>query len=360
MRRMCLLTLLAAGCGPGDADDVGPVELTWMEGAGFGWEHFNHRVSHLEMRVHDAAASVAIIGGTSTTGLDTELDDQCDASTCGEVPVLDRSDVEVRWARATVPELSIARGTATLVVGAEGDTTDLVLDLPAPGAHTVAVIGGLVLDTDQPLAGGDACYQPRNGWVPRRIQVALGDPAVEGETVKVPVSASFEAGNTLEHMRECLDAVTDRARVHLEVQVLVASGDGPAASHTVEHQVAYSWNGNSISPEPQDPVAPEPLDLDPQALVAFSAIDFSFHIDDPELRGAYLRTWGFEVTDGGARGVATNYSPLTQLSAFDYAFSGTVRELQLGVAVERGVAVGYLETAIDADGRPVVYDLPLD
>ena len=90
-------------------------------------------------------------------------------------------------------------------------------------------------------------------------------------------------------------------------------------------------------------------------------MDFQFHVDDAEDRGAYLRTIEYlaDPVGGTAWGHATNYSPGTQLSGFDYAFSGTVVGVGFDGEVERGTASGTIEELVDEEGVALPIVLPL-
>lgn len=350
----------ALGCGGNGDLDTGPsasgapVALTWVEGMGFGWELFNHRLSHLQVRLAEDGASVAVIGGTSTTGVVTDLPPECQGG-CAEFPFFDNADVRVSWARAVAP-VAVGGGVAELVVGSTGGVADVKVTLEGtPGDGTIALINGLVVDTHVPLEGDPACYRPENGWLPRRIAVGLGEPVISGNEVTVPVDAAFEAGNTLEDDRACLDAVIDRARVRVLVDVLVVSAEAAASTHAVSRQETYAYSGDKFEPGAQVPPDPVPIDLPDTAVTGWSRLDFRFHVDDPDLRGAYLRTLDLVASPADANGTATNFSPGTQLSGFDYAFEGTVRAVDLGVLVTRGTAVGTYPAALTEDGLPILH-----
>ena len=62
---------------------------------------------------------------------------------------------------------------------------------------------------------------------------------------------------------------------------------------------------------------------------------------------------------GVAEGFATNYSPGTQLSGFDYTFAGVVEAVDLGADVNRGLLEVTYEIVLDDDGAavPMVWEL---
>jgi hypothetical protein len=104
------------------------------------------------------------------------------------------------------------------------------------------------------------------------------------------------------------------------------------------------------------------LDLDLESAAAgWSAFDFRFHPNDAEDRGAYLRTLSFAIdaSAGEAAGTATNYSPVSQLSGFEYAFTGTIRSVALEEAPERGRVQEEIPAEVDAEGDPSPQRLPL-
>jgi hypothetical protein len=345
-----VILLLAACSGAGD-------RATWLEGFGFGWTSFNHRLSQLVAETGDGEGQLAFVGGTSTTGIDPPLPPGCESG-CQELPFVDTADADLRYGAIATRRAHFAVGAAELVAGAAGAEAEITVDVATKGT-VFAVLRGLRIGTDEPLEGEPDCYDPALGWHPRRIAVALGAPQVDGHAVTVPVSAWFEAGNSLEDIRACIDRVHDRARVRFTVDVLVVS--------TNEAEISQSIRGGMVFPldgEPQVPTDDIALaGLGPDALAGWSAIDWRFFEEDPDERGAYLRTidLGLDPAAGTAHGQATNYSPLTQISGFDYAFDGVVTGAVLPGEVLHGHAgVTGMAAALDADGAPVVTQVTLE
>jgi hypothetical protein len=60
-----------------------------------------------------------------------------------------------------------------------------------------------------------------------------------------------------------------------------------------------------------------------------------------------------DATSTSASGAATNYSPGTQLSAFDYSFTGTVSAIPGAFDVERRAAIDE----VDIDVTDGMFDL---
>lgn len=354
-----LLSLLLTGCSGESTSAV------WLQGAGFEWKLFNHRVSHLQWGVDGGAPTSAIVGGTSTTGVSAELDETCDPDTCEELPFRDESLSFVRWVQASSERTVFATGTGELLTGVDGASTELSVALPFKAKGTAqAVLAGLTLSTDQALSGGDACYDPAFGWHPRRIQVELGEAVLADDrlSVTVPLSAGFEAGNSLEDIRQCVDEVNEQAQVLVSVEVVVIVGDEEdMVAHKLDHGMTYSYGDGPATPDEQP--APDPadraVDIDFDAeLVGWQAMDWRFHVDDAEARGAYLRSLSFDADGGMASGHATNYSPITQITGFDYAFQGRV----LALSLEEGGAEGerveaMIPAELDEQGQPVVFEL---
>ncbi|MEZ4319582.1 MAG: hypothetical protein R3F61_18850 [Myxococcota bacterium] len=338
----------------------------WLESSGYGWEFFNHRVSHIELGVDDTSAFASIVGGTSTTGVVTVLDDGCEVDTCQEFPFFDNALVQIGWGRVTSASAMFGTGSAQLLLDADGESTSLTIELAdrAKGTPT-AVIRGYSFDTNEPLAGGPACYKPGNGWLPKSLGVELGSPVLsdDGRSVTLDVTGHFEAGPTFEDERQCLDAVIDQARVALDVHVLVAVTDDPAESLPVSTSASYAFSGQGSDPGEQ----PDPdwsqrslgTSID-DPLLGWSRFDFTFHEVD-QSRGAYIRTLHLDADLDAdlASGHATNYSPPTQLSAFDYVFEGTVQAVDVGGGVERGRVDETIEVQLDDAGVPVVVSWPL-
>jgi hypothetical protein len=338
-----------------------PIEHTFLEGFSYRWAAFNHRVSTLHVDVDEAGAEVAVIGGTSTTGVPPELDASCDASTCQEFPFLDRSDVVVRAATVAANTGSLRVGVADVAIeaGATPVTTDVLV--PVVGGGTpVAVLQAFELDTHHPL-DIESCYNPAFGWLPTHVAVKLGDPVEGPDGYTVPVTASFEAGNTLEVERGCVDASREHAVVWYRLRVAVALTRGDVDALPVSFAQAWELGESASNPDEQsEPTAAErPLSSPfPDAIFGWSGLDYRFHLDDPTRRGAYLRSLAFmaDPEAGLLTAHATNYSPPTQLSGFDYDFVGTVAAFTVpGATITARAASANLDTSLDAAGEPALH-----
>lgn len=319
-----LLLLLACDAEP-DA------EVVLLEGFDFGWRAFNHRISALDA----GAEAVAVVGGTSTTGVTPSLDDTCDPDTCKEFPFTDTADIRVRTRTVTAAGLVSAAASVSLSVGVAGGVAGALAHFPAPPPEGwEPVIVGLELVT----TGPEGCYDPAFGWLPKELAVSVetyGDSAW--------VFARFVAGPSLEEVRACHDAVVDDAGIELRVELLALSGvDFQQAAFYQEAR----WGEVDGDWEEQTPPPAEAVDL-PRAR-AFQRLEWTFHEGDEEWRGAYLRTLGL---DTNGRGWATNYSPGTQLSGFAYTFSALV--LGFDGEGESREAVAAYTPALDAAGAAI-------
>ena len=78
--------------------------------------------------------------------------------------------------------------------------------------------------------------------------------------------------------------------------------------------------------------------------------------EDEDQRGAYLRSLAFDIDiDAGAvYGHATNYSPGSQLSGFDYTFNGEIVSVPVRGTFESGLLELQLEAAVDDNKVPVL------
>ncbi len=355
--RLLLLSLFAAGCGGED------VEISWMSEFGFGWTGFNHRVSFLHFEVADDGLDMAIIGGASSTAYVPELPAGCDDEACSELPFEDTSSVTIGWGRTTTA-LATGSGDATVIATPAGGEATIEIPLNRRADGDVAVIlQAVTVDTDHELSGGESCYIPMLGWHPRRIQLAISDAELsdDGETVTATLQGAFEAGLSFEDYRACQDEVIDELQVPITVRALAVVTPDEVVQQGMGHDAYYEWSGNQFDPEEQpDPeLGDRALTLPwDQAIAGWSAIDFRFHDDDPDLRGAYLRTLevGFDLDEGWASGHATNYSPGTQLSDFQYQFEGTLSAVEADGTIEWGSATfDEIEAELDDDARPVIH-----
>ena len=334
-------------------------EILWLEGSRYGWEYFNHRLAHWETRLGPDGVDVAVVGGTSTTERKTVLPKGCAPETCEEFPATDNANVIVRWARAETASWHAVRTTTTLVAGADGATTTVTVQLPKKGRSVFTVIEGFAIDGGEPLTGGDACYTPENGWMPTALSIAVGDVDLsdDGMEATATVRVLATAGKTLEKVRECVDEVVEQAQFRFDVDVLFVEGPANPVVVEIEQGAAYEYESGTV-PDPQP--EPPPIDLHDdlsRTFAGWSRIDWRFDLQ--EKRGAYLRTLAFEIVDGTATGIATNYSPITQLSGLEYAFEGTLQAVNLGTDVTRGTIEETIPAALDADGVPVVTTFPL-
>ncbi len=356
--RVCvlLLPLLASGC----LDEE--TTLYWLEGFGFGWTGFNHRVSYMHFDVDEGGLDFAVIGGASSTSYVPDLPTGCDEETCSELPFEDSTTVDLAWG-TTTSNLPAGSATATVIATPEGGETTVEIPLSSKGkGQAVALLQSFALDTDYALTGGDACYIPSLGWHPRRIALDLADPTLssDGRSVLLTLTAAFEAGLSFEEYRSCQDEVIGEEQVAIDVRILGLVARDGSDTQDLDQAMSYEFSGNQFDPEEQpDPDLedrPLTLDIDP-AIVGWSALDFRFHEQDETLRGAYLRTLsvGLDTDEGWASGHASNYSPGTQLSDFTYTFAGTVAAVQTDSSVVHGRAsYDEVEAALDDDNRPEV------
>jgi hypothetical protein len=299
----------------------------------------------------------------------TVLDDGCESSTCGELPFLDYSTVDVRWGRVSEADARFLTATTTLQASAQGASAELVFELPrALSGEIVPLIQGFTIDTDTALASGEeSCYQPRNGWLPTRMGLALSEPIVapDGLLATVTVQATFAAGLTHETLRECIDAVAADAAAEITVDVLLVVGATERVTQSVNYTQEYDFDGNVATPPEQPPPDEAARTLDvpmTDRMLGWRAFDFQFHTMMDDGAGAYLRSWSVDAnpTDGVVSGHATNYSPFTQLTGFDYVFDGTVEIVDVGGQLETGeYAIDELEplpAELNAEGQPVVFE----
>lgn len=306
----------------------GSIEL--LSGFDFGWRAFNHRLSAMQVGVD---GQVAVVGGTSTTGVVPEYAEGCDPEACQEFPFVDTADIALRTSVATASGLRATTEEISLSVGSAG-ATGLVSFGGALGEGWQPAIASLSLRT----TGESSCYNPDFGWLFRRFGVAVDKAGDQAE-----VSAVFEAGYSLEDERECLDAAIGGAG--LEITVGAVAIEGVELENATFEQSA-SWGGSDGEWESQVPPAAEAIDLPENR--AWQAMEWWFHEEDPQLRGAYLRTMG---VDANGRGWATNESPGTQLSGFEYRFVGGLVAFEgEGESVERTAAYAPV---LDENGAAV-------
>ena len=360
-RELALLGVLALTACKDKEDGSGPTSTgTWMRGVSYEWEYFNHRVSHLTLVAESSGASLGVIGGTSTTNVYPGLPDGCDPDLCDEFPFPDTAAITLDWARVTTDEAVFGEAHHEIVADAAGvsETVSVSFDGEVPaGAELTAVLQGWSLDTDHPLSGGEACYDPALGWHLRTLALEISDVALDGDSAQVELSVAVAAGNSLEAVRACVDEVYDQAQVPVRVHVLVVATTAGVETEDVAHGLSYEYKDDEgeFIEQPDPELADRPLALD-QEFVGWSSLRWDFHVDDAEDRGAYIRRLevGYDTDDGWASGHANNYSPPTQLSGFDYAFEGRLVGVDLSDSVATGQIALALPAELDDDGKAVV------
>ncbi len=341
-------------------DACQPRETTafWLEKGSFEWDSFNHRLAYLSWIADEDAAQVALIGGASSTGVAQVLPDGCDSATCTEYPWYDSATVDLRWARVTTNSMAFGLSQATVLATSEGETVTLSIPMDGTTGHNqAAVIQGLIIDTNWPLSGGDSCYSPISGWLIRHMEISLLDPVISGDNMELQLHATFQAGNSLEEARICMDEVADQAQVPITVYVLAISSE----QEIQEHDLIYedSWELGEEQPEPD--LSTRTIALGgPNILAGWSQLDFVFHAEDPDLRGAYLRSLEIDLdpSHGWASAWSSNYSPLTQLSGFSYSFHGSIQVLDPSSVVERLTILETVDSNLDEDGLPILHEIP--
>lgn len=358
---LLIASLLAACSGTKEEPTTTPSTTTsepetavWMETVDWGWQFFNHRVSYIG--VHADAPRAGIIGGTSTTGINRELAPECDLDSCKEFPFVDNSLITLGLGSVTTSEASFVVGTVSAMATAEGVVVPLVVPAPDRDGAVVAVLQGFTIDTDHPLDGDPACYDPAYGWHPTRIAIALENARRDGDDLVVDARFTFGAGVTEDPDRGCIDEVQSRALIPMSADVLFVVAD-EASSATVSQGAYFAFSGNASAPGEQ--VLPDAVLLDgslADALTGWSKIDWTFNPDSAVGRGAYLRTLSFGIDGDTANGTATNYSPVTQLHDFEFAFDGEVQIVPLA-GVEHRSLEATLPAELDANGDAVIHPL---
>lgn len=356
---MIALWLLACG---------GSAEFGTIEGLGFEWVFFNHRLSYLQADVATAtddrgrSGRFAVVGGTSTTAVPPDLPDTCDPDDCGEFPVHDRANVRLDAAFLVSKGVAAGTGAADLEADADGASGTVTIDLSGAKGTAAVAIAGLTIDTDHLTADAvEHCYDPAFGWHPTRLAVALGEPTLDGDTLTVDVTAHFAAGNSLEDERKCVDEINEQAVAAVRVIVAAIAGKGvTVATQDLEQGAEYTAGDVPFDPDAQpdpDP-ATRALTLDAtDAVLGWTRLDFTFHAGDPDGRGAYIRSLQLDAdaATGLASGHANNYSPGTQISGFTYDFTGRAQSIAVpGAAITRSAYLAELPADLDGTGAPII------
>lgn len=323
---MPLLGLLLTGCTESGTATV-------LSAYSFEWQAFNHRLSHLSYRIVEAEVQAAVVGGASTTGQGPEFGPECDPATCQEFPFTDTAKLTATVSTGSAPNLVVARQTGEVLATAAGASVSVPLQWDIDPGEITPMIAGFRLDSTR---SGDGCYDASFGWLPRRLAIEL----VADETDAV-LSAWFEAGLSHEEERACLDEAVPEATLALTVDIVAIAG--VAASATSIEQAGQYTLGSRTEPDEQPP--PDAVAV--PGAVGWSAWDWQFHQMDTDGRGAYLRASSTAANDDSSA-AASNYSPGTQLSGFDFAFVG--QAVAVDWEASRHDVEGEYTPTLDADG----------
>jgi hypothetical protein len=308
----------------------------------------------------DEGVAFTFVGGVSTTAV-SFYDETCPeggTSTCDELPTLDEGNLDATLAEVTSSSVVFGDAAARLmVVGAEpvSDTVRVVLARPVDAdASVTAWIAGFALWSGVPLPPGAAsCYDPRHGWLPTELALEVADVAVVegGQAVDVTVAASFSAGLTLEDIRACLDAVADLAALRVDLDLVVAAG-GEVRVADVSNAASWPLDRTGTQPPPSSGADADDVAALGEA-AGWRSVRWRFHEEDPDGRGAYLRSIGLRLdpASGDAAGWATNQSA-TMLSGFEYAFTGRAVGVVGEVSVvTRAISASDVPAAVSPEGE---------
>lgn len=311
--RLVGLLLVAACAAP-------PTEATWVVEASYRWDLFNHRLSRWV--VDPGADGVEVVGGASTTGFETDLGACYDADTCGEFPATDPFRATLGRVRARGAHL--VPFTVDLVADRLGEVDTVAVELPrGASGPAFAWIAGWSIDTDTPH-GADSCYEPRFGWLPDVLDLAVEAGAPSAGEVPVTARAAFGSGLSREDVRRCLDAAAPFAAARVTVFGVVAIGPDTPDVQPVAQQAAWPWDADDRPEQALGDVGRIDANFPgPGAWAAWTSLSWRFHEVVEPGRGAYLRELAVvaDPAAGQAYGFATNTSA-TALSGFDYAFAG--------------------------------------
>ncbi len=327
---LCVLLPLTVGCGQADEHCADAPEVSrpvasasWLQGFGYRWSDFNHRLSLLHLRPVDDVLEVAVVGGASTTGVQFG----CVDDSCRELPWTDQSSVWAAVQTAQSRSLRFAHTTVRAEVGASGDTRTVNVFMGgAVDGDAVAFISGLRIDTGAvAAAASDQCYDSRHGWLPRSLSVSAVVSAIHDTTVDVDVALLFEAGESGEPIRACMDAVAAQAVVAMELDIAIAAGVQDVQTQGVESAVSYGCDGCPLDPPAQPPPASTTIAIEGD-LLGWQSLEFLVRGSDAFPRGAYLTSMDVnaDVSAGTAVGHVTNLSPGTQQSGLDAQFRGVI------------------------------------
>ncbi|PIX73871.1 MAG: hypothetical protein COZ38_12365, partial [Rhodocyclales bacterium CG_4_10_14_3_um_filter_68_10] len=83
------------------------------------------------------------------------------------------------WMDVQASHIAYGRGGGTVLATADGAVTSISIPLDGKARGLpVVTIQGFDLDTTEPLFGEGGCYVPANGWLPTRVAIELGEPAL--------------------------------------------------------------------------------------------------------------------------------------------------------------------------------------
>jgi len=262
-----------------DADGGALSGGTYLRGFDLSWQKNPHRLRRLGV----LAAGRAMAGGELDARFQAELRGGNWASgTMGE----DVAEMTVYYGSVLAPGLVYEPGAATLrVTGSHGRgrrpdtpaatsaTVTIPLPRPVEPGEAAAWLTGFHIDTEATHA---------DGYTPRRVSVALGEPVIEGAVARVPVRVEVQAGPVWDRNQH-LESYGATVRVEL---ALVAAPGGRAQRLEVQ--------GRADAPLSQVLDRAEPLRVPLQAALAPDAAAAAaglsgFEVELLHEEGRYLR-----------------------------------------------------------------------
>lgn len=355
--RGCLVVaaFIAGGC------NHEATTASWLTGFDWRWENSNHRLSAMVIEPVGPDIDVAVVGGASTTGVVFNDNGCVNSNTCWELPVADATNLSAQWSEVTSSKAVVINARVPLTVVLGGAEATLAVPLPRrfkADTPVSAFIAGLALSTaDVSIDPSVSCYDTHHGWLLRELGAGVVSTVLTSDrrAVDVRVHASFQAGASLEDERRCLDTAVAEAGIGLDLSLVVVVG-GDEGSVTDVTQAALV---------PFDPAAPEafsdddwtPWTISADQIGGWAEVYWRFHYDDPDFRGAYLRslTLAAEADAGRAIGWATHDAPAAVLkSGFSFLFSGRLQTWAVDAAsASHSASIAEMPSELDEAGDAV-------
>lgn len=322
----------------------------FLQGFDVSWHARPHRLSHLEVGVHGGVPSD---GGPFTGVLESDVRGGTWASgkMASDVP-----RVTLGYGGVTSPDIGFWHGSTLVTLngrlGRRGEA-----DAPAERAVEVSFELPDGTPTDALvvwLTGFELSTLPShpNGYTPHSLAVRLGEPTLEGRTVRFEVFARFQAAPVLDRTQRLAEYGSGVRVDYVVVTARDAKAQRFGLQSSIDHGIEPSNLTRRIEPA-RMPVTVQVAPGKETAVAGLSGFEVDLLVDGP-VAGRYMRSLTVALEDGRYDSGRGTYDALV---AMRFANSG---KLPRPVKVRAQAEFTLLQLGPDAQVREGRWSPPAD